>query len=233
MTISKKNGPMAVLKYIALDKGLGTYAGLVMNAFKGNASAPNPPVTPAAMKTAVDAVITMETAPKGTYTAAQIRAKRLVVRQYLRQLREYAQTLVDAQTTYPDGVALIESLQMRVRIYTKPNKPELAAKNTGVPGHVGLTAKALKRRATYYWQNSVNGTTWIDLPDTMKARTSVTGLTVVQTHYFRFRVAKDPSHVINFCQNQLTTFMTDTSSSKVAEIRMILSKLIGISESEF
>lgn len=187
MSMSMRNGPMAVLKYIALDKGLGTYAALVTSAFKGNAAAPNPPVTPAVMKTAVDAVLTMEAAPKGTYTAAQIRAKRLVVRQYLRQLREYAQTLVDAQTTYPDGVALIESLQMRVRVYTKPNKAELAARNTGVPGHVGLVAKAPKRRATYYWQYSVNGTTWIDLPDTMKARTAVIGLTVMQTHYFRFR----------------------------------------------
>jgi predicted ATP-dependent endonuclease of OLD family len=46
-------------------------------------------------------------------------------------------------------------------------------------------------------------------------------------------VEKNPSNVIYFCQNELATFMTSTSNSKVAEIKMILSKLIGISADEF
>jgi hypothetical protein len=45
-------------------------------------------------------------------------------------------------------------------------------------------------------------TTWISVPETMKANTVISGLTSAQTHYFRFRALtrtgpQDDAHVVS------------------------------------
>ena len=181
-----KVGPVAVLREARLNSSLAPYAGVVINAFNGNTAFPNAGPKVAAVKAAYDAVIAAESAPKGTFTAGQIAAKRLVLRQALRQLKEHVQSVIETLTSASDAIAMIESVQMRVRLYTKPNKPVLAVTRTSAGG-VKLTAQAAHLPAVYYWQYSVNGT-WIDMPDTLKAEATLSGLTVGQTVSFRFRV---------------------------------------------
>ena len=46
-------------------------------------------------------------------------------------------------------------------------------------------------------------------------------------------IQKDLLNVINFCQNNLRTYLANTSDSKVQELRMILSKVTGENEADF
>lgn len=180
-------GPFAVLMHNRLDKGVATYAMSVVNAFKDNPYYPSPDPGLDVVMEHIAVLVAMETGPRGSATAAQLRAKRLVVMQCLRQLKEHVQRTIEKETSAADAVAMIESVHMRVKGYTKPFKPELAATNRSPLGDVLLRAKAARGRASYHWQYSVNGVDWIDLPETLQASTIVSGLTVAQTYRFRFR----------------------------------------------
>jgi hypothetical protein len=91
---------------------------------------------------------------------------------------------------------------MRVRKVPKRSKAALRARNAGTSGTVVLEAKAVAHVATYYWQHSLDQTTWFDVPETMQASTVIEGLTSAQRYYFRFRTltrsgASDFSQVVS------------------------------------
>jgi len=50
---------------------------------------------------------------------------------------------------------------------------------------VNLAAKAPAKRASYNWQYSTDQKTWTSIPQTLQAKTGVSGLTVGTTYYFR------------------------------------------------
>jgi hypothetical protein len=52
---------------------------------------------------------------------------------------------------------------------------------------VNLYAPRTTRTATYHWQQSQGGTSWIDLPSTTYASTVVSGLTPGVLYSFRHR----------------------------------------------
>jgi hypothetical protein len=53
---------------------------------------------------------------------------------------------------------------------------------------VRLVAKAAAVRAPYEWEWSADGEkTWTQLPSTLQAKTTVTGLTPATTYQFRYR----------------------------------------------
>jgi len=119
----------------------------------------------------------------------------------MRQLKAFTQGVADSDLL--NAQALIESSGMNVARRTLRNKPELAAKLGKVTGAAGLYAKAVKGRASYQWEMSVDQKTWTDLPATVKASTSVSGLTPSTTYYFRFRTLtvaglSDWSSVVSF-----------------------------------
>jgi hypothetical protein len=63
----------------------------------------------------------------------------------------------------------------------------LEVRNNGTSGTVILRAKAVARPATYYWEHSLDQTTWTRAPETMKATTTIAGLQAAHTYAFRFR----------------------------------------------
>ena len=65
--------------------------------------------------------------------------------------------------------------------------PGFAAKNTGLPGIVELTAKAAAASATYFWEYSLDQVNWSSAPQTMKHVTVISGLTSAKVYYFRFQ----------------------------------------------
>jgi hypothetical protein len=68
------------------------------------------------------------------------------------------------------------------------NKPPLAVK-AGVSGSVQVVAKATKGAKANDWQMSTDGgKTWVDMPSTTKAMTTVANLTPGTTVQFRQRV---------------------------------------------
>ena len=113
-----------------------------------------------------------------------------VVKADMRQLKGIVQSAADADVDHAQ--AIIESSGMSVAKRAIRSKPDLAARHGKVPTWVNLYAKAAKGKASYYWQMSTNGTTWSDLPDTLRAKTSVSGLTPATMYYFRFRSLTTP-----------------------------------------
>ncbi len=74
---------------------------------------------------------------------------------------------------------------MAVRKVTLHDKADLAVKQGSVSGTVTLSAKAAAKKAAYNWQYSTDQKTWTSLPQTLKAKTSVSGLTSGTIYYFR------------------------------------------------
>lgn len=161
----------------------------VSAAFKGNVklSNPNPPMTVFdANIAAYDAAVAA--APKGGASSKADRAAaKQPIDENLKRLLDYTQSVANMQITAEDAIAVILSAGMKVKKVGKHFKPELGAKNTGIPGSVLLLALALRKRGTYYFEFSLDQKTWTSAPDSLKASVKITGLQPLQTYYFRFR----------------------------------------------
>jgi hypothetical protein len=77
---------------------------------------------------------------------------------------------------------------MTVRTITLHDKPALGVKQGSVSGSVNLAAKAPAHRASYAWQYSTDQKAWTSVPQTLQAKTGVSGLTAGTTYYFRVQV---------------------------------------------
>jgi len=177
-----------------------TMAKAIVVAMTQNPNFPTPSPSLQAIQEAIDAVDKAETAAKtrgeGLASARDAAKRRLA--QLLDHLRDYVQGICDASPT--DGVALAQSAGMRAKKRPGPRaKPPLSVKDGDISGQVVLTAKSLGGPATYYWQYSLDGKTWISIPDTMIARATIAGLTVGQTYAFRFH-ALTPRGAVDFSQ---------------------------------
>ena len=122
---------------------------------------------------------------KGAVQARNL-ARRVVVSD-LRLLQSYVQVVADAAGSIQAAETVITSAAMNVRKKTARQKAPIDARHGGVSGTVLLIAKALAARASYQWSWSTDGKSWNSLPATLKARTTVSGLTVGTVYYFRVR----------------------------------------------
>ncbi len=145
--------------------------------------------------------IALVTANLGTLqtaqTLAQTRAagsagarnvKFIVVLKNIFGLLSYVQDLADNAADEATAIAIINASGFDLKTYGTRVKPPLAAKNGTVSGSVKLTAKSAGNRVSYDWAQSADTINWTDLPSTLQAKTTVTGLTPVTKMYFRFRV---------------------------------------------
>jgi hypothetical protein len=177
---------IAVLKMSPKVKSLITFAQSVATTMTDNASFPSPNPTLATFQTDIAALVTAETAAlaraKGAADARN--SKLAVVRADLASLRGYVQGVVDSSSP-ANGEAIIGSAGMAVRQVTLHDKADLAVKQGSVSGTVTLAAKAAAKKAAYNWQYSTDQKTWTSLPQTLKAKTGVSGLTSGTTYYFR------------------------------------------------
>jgi hypothetical protein len=117
----------------------------------------------------------------------------------LRHVCDYVRSVAETQASFTDAVAVIESALLYVKKTSAFSKAELEARNDGLPGLVLLIAKALGYPVTYYWEYSLDQVTWMSVPDTMTAKTRVSGLTSGHTYWFRFR-ALTPSGPRDYSQ---------------------------------
>jgi hypothetical protein len=104
----------------------------------------------------------------------------------LNRLKAYVQGVADEN---PDSAAsIIESAGMNVAKRTHKPKPELAVDQGPVSGSARLVARAVAKRAQYDWETSTDsGGTWLRRPNTLQAKTTVTGLVPGNTYWFRMR----------------------------------------------
>jgi hypothetical protein len=159
----------------------------IANRLDGNPYVPNPTPSPSVVRGHVKQLRALETAARGGPVGAA--AERDVVLSILRsdmnQLKASVQAAADQNQV--ESRAVIESAGMYVaKQYTRHTAP-IAVRYGKVPGIVFVVAKSAGRRATYHWQMSTNQADWIDLPDTVVAKTSVEGLTAATFYYFRVR----------------------------------------------
>jgi hypothetical protein len=182
--------PVAALMFPTGNRALITFAKAVYEAIRNNPNFPSPNPTLVVFAGDIDAFDEAETkaATRAKGAAALRDAKKQKVKEDLFHLRDYVQSVVETIPSPAAAAAVIESAFMSVRkVPQRPPSPELSAKNTDILGKVMLTAKPVARAASYYWEYSLDTSTWTALPETMQTRIELPGLTSARVYYFRFR----------------------------------------------
>jgi hypothetical protein len=193
--------PVVVLKLSPRIKNVISYAQNIATAMTGNPHFPSPTPTLATFQADVAALNTAETAVLSrTKGAVETRnAKLAVVRTDLQNLKVYVQS-VAAAASPTDADAIIQSAGMATRKVTLNAKAALAVKQGSVSGTVTISAKAAGKKAAYTWQYSTDQKTWTTLPETLSAKTGVSGLTSATTYYFRVQSVTPKGGLGNFGQ---------------------------------
>jgi len=155
-----------------------------MEAAKATFPTPSPTMT--VFQADITALVTAESAALGRAKGAvdTRNAKLEVVKGDLEAQRAYVQLVADAANP-SNAAAIVESAGMSLRKVTPRDKPPLSVRQGFLSGTVILMAKAAARQAAYNWQHSPDQKTWTSLPQTLQAKTTVSGLTAGTVHYFR------------------------------------------------
>jgi hypothetical protein len=179
---------VAVLNLPKIVAAIITYAQSIIAAMTGNTRFPSPSPTLAVVSAAIAALQQSESSAlartKGAVTARNDRKAARVA--LLQQLRTYVQTVADADAE--NSAAIIQSAGFAVK-KTPVRKPRVFdAVQGAVSGAVKLVTRSAGPRSAYDWQYSTDGgKTWMLLPSTVQAKTTVTGLAAGTTVQFRFR----------------------------------------------
>jgi hypothetical protein len=165
-----------------------TYAESIVKAMTGNPAFPTPNPTLAAITTAIAELQAAETATVARTKGAIVvrNDKRVALVALLQQLKSYIQQTADANPE--NGGAIIRSAGIATRKTVVRAPRVFVAKPAGVTGAVKLVAPSAARRASYSWEYSLDsGTTWVSLPDSLQAKTTVQGLKAGTTVLFKYR----------------------------------------------
>jgi hypothetical protein len=154
----------------------------------GNTNFPAPIPTLAAFGAAIADLQAAEGAAlrreKGAATLRN--EKRTVVIGMIQQLRSYIQSVADLDGT--NAASIIESAGVAIRKTPTRTARVFHAKPGGVSGSADIVAPSAARRSSYEWQySSDGGKTWLTLPPTLQAKTSIAGLTPGSTAEFKYR----------------------------------------------
>jgi len=175
------NLPKPAAKVVAIARSI--VAGMT-----GHALFPSPTPSLARVTAAADATLAAEvhalSRAKGAREARDAKLEALF--DELRALKSYVQTVANAHPT--EAEALILSAGMSLKHPSPRNKPIFEAVNGRVPGVVLLRAKWAGDRACYRWQFCLDGVTWTDAPQTLQARTTLSGFARGVTYWFRLQV---------------------------------------------
>jgi len=179
---------LAALKLPRKIADLINLAQVIVKAMTSNPNFPNPQPTVAVMTAAVNDLVTAENAAKIRTTGAVAlrNAKKQALVTLLESWRTFVQSTADAS---PENAAnIIQSGGATIRKNPVRQNLGFHAKLGTTSGSVKVVAPAAARRAAYDWQSSVDGgKTWVDLPQTLQSKTTVTGLTSMTTVQFRYR----------------------------------------------
>ena len=165
-----------------------TYTQTVYKGLNGNPRFPTtiPPLTE--LEASINALVAGETAALSRAKGAVVQrnaAKKALVQQ-MQLLRANVQSTADAD---PDNaLAIIESAGMSVRRPTVRKPRVFAATPAATSGTVKLVTASAGPRSSYEWQYSTDGAkTWIALPPSIQAKTTIPGMVAGITLQFRYR----------------------------------------------
>jgi hypothetical protein len=164
------------------------YARSIVEAMTGNPWFPAPLPSLAKVQAAIDALEKAQadtlSRTKGLAALRNLALKKLV--DLLNRLKAYVQAVANDNPDF--AVSIIESARMNVVGSAPGRKLVLAVYRGAVSGSVRLVARAVAKEASYEWQVSDDeGKTWITLPRTMQAKTTVSSKRPGKTYGFRFR----------------------------------------------
>jgi hypothetical protein len=165
-----------------------TYAQGIVTSMTGNPSFPSPNPPLATVSSAILDLGTAETAAlKRAKGAATLRnEKRTVLIGLLEQVRAYVQSVSDL--SLENGASIIQSAGLAVRKSPTRAAPSFHAKQGAVSGEAKVVAPSAGHRSSYEWEYSTDGgKTWIAMPPTIQAKTTLDGLTPGSTVQFRYR----------------------------------------------
>jgi hypothetical protein len=154
----------------------------------GNPSFPTPIPTLAEFGTAIADLQSAETLALGRAKGAVTlrNEKRTVVVGMIQQLRTYVQSVADLDGT--NAASIITSAGFAVRKTPTRTARVFHAAPGPVSGAAAIVAPSAGRRASYEWQYSTDGgKTWLTLPPTLQAKTSIAGLTPGSSAEFKYR----------------------------------------------
>ncbi len=179
--------PKAVLKLPRRIAALIAFVKAIVQAMTGNPWFPAPSPTLATVTTDINNLDAAEsvalTKVKGA--AGTRNSKKNVVINDSHGLLAYVQGIADVNPLSAD--AIITGAGMFIKKTGSHVKSLLQVKQGRVSGSVILTAKSSAARASYEWEYSLDAVTWVSLPSTLQAKTTVSGLTPLKTYYFRFK----------------------------------------------
>jgi hypothetical protein len=176
---------------LALPRSVPALIVMALNIQKkmtGNTNLPAPIPTLAQFAAAVADLQVAETAAlrreKGAATLRN--EKRTVVVGMIQQLRSYIQSVADLDGT--NAASIIESAGLAVRKAPTRKARVFHAKQGPVSGSADVIAPSAARRSSYEWQYSTDGgKTWLPLPPTLQAKTSIAGLLPGSAAEFKYR----------------------------------------------
>ena len=167
---------------------LVTYTNNVVEKMTNNPAFPSPTPTLAALTAAAADLQKAETAAltKAVGATTVRDEKRAILVSLLRQLKGYVQGVADA--TPENGASIIQSAGLAVRKTSTHAARSFDARPGAVSGSAKLVAVSAGPRSSYEWQYSPDGgKSWVVVPSTIQAKTTVGGLTVGATVLFRYR----------------------------------------------
>jgi hypothetical protein len=190
MTTTKKTLHRSIvsLKLPTQVTALVNYGQGIVKGMTGNPAFPNPMPTLAAVTMAINDLQTAETAAltRAKGTAAVRNEKRAVLAKLLLRLKAYIQAEADANVE--NGESIIASAGVRTRKVITRRARVFAVKAGALSGTAHLVTAPAAHRASYEWEYSTDGgKTWIPVPPTLQAKTTVSGLQTGTTVLFRYR----------------------------------------------
>lgn len=188
-TIEAITYPLAVLRIPAGHGETVSYARCVIKGMTNNSLINPTPAEVAVLETETDAYDKAIVAARDGSKAARAKRKaaRVKVVTTLKHLLHFVRVAAEARPTPAEAAELIISVGMSIKKVTKRNKAPLRAGHGDISGTVVLDALRVAAVAMYYWQFSLDQESWTSIPQGMKARVVVSGLTPGRVYYFRFQ----------------------------------------------
>lgn len=166
------------------------YAQVIHDTMAANPkSLPSPSPALSVLQTDINTAVNMEAIAK-TRVAGAVTDRNLAIKALKIDLaNEQAYVELVANANPANAAQIAEDAGMKLHKTPAVDKPPLAVKAGATSGSVQVVAKATKGATANDWQmSSDGGKTWVDLPSTTKASTTVANLTPGTSVQFRQRV---------------------------------------------
>ena len=189
--MSNPKSPHRSIVSLALPKtvpALITYAEQVVKAMTNNPSFTTPSPALAVISRAIDDLQAAEAAALSrTKGAVQARNdKRNALVKLLETLKTYVQNVADTNNETAPTVIKSAGLAIRKSPTRKPHT--FTVLEGAISGSVKISTPSAATRSCYMWQYSADGgKTWVEVPATLQAKTTITGLPAGTTVQFRYR----------------------------------------------